>query len=210
MKTTSIPILLLVITIWYSQAIADGSSITAMISPDSGENQIKVKELQLDFKFAGYGYYMPAQYPIADEIPLENGEIVQLANIAEATFSASRVNWKKFIPETERKNYAKVANDGYRHWSAVEVEVWLRDWDGNITESRIKRPDYADVFLIGKTQRGDYSLQIDQENNKTVHVVFEPTFILQCTKDKSHLFPNSSYQFCPYCGSKLKKINKPK
>ena len=209
MKTTSIQILLLVITIWYSQVLSDVPAITAMVAPDSGENQIKVKELKLDFKFAGYGYYMPSNYPLADEIPLENGEIVQLENIAEATFVAKRVQWKKYIPEPERKNFTDVDNDGYRQWSAIEVEVQLRDWDGNITNSRIKRPDYADVFLVGKTQRGDYSLQIDQENNKTVHVVFEPTFILQCTKDNAHLFPNSTFQFCPYCGSKLKRINKP-
>jgi hypothetical protein len=210
MKTTSIQILLLVITIWYSQGLSDDPSITAMIAPDSGENQIKVRELKLDFKFAGYGYYMPSNYPLADEIPLENGEIVQLENIAEATLNASRVQWKKFISEPERKNYTDIADDGYRHWSAIEVDVWLRDWDGNITSSRIKRPEYADVFLVGITQRGDFSLQIDQENNKTVQIIFEPTFILQCTKDKTHLFPNSSFQFCPYCGSKLKRINKPK
>lgn len=198
-------ILALPVVLFCGNAVA----VTAFVEPDSGKEQIRVTDLKLDFRFAGYGYYLPSNYPVSESIPLENGEVVKLENIAEATFKARRVRWKKFIPEEERKNYTDVDSEGYRHWSAVEVECWIRDWEGNDTRSRIKRPDYSDVYLVGKTNRGEYGLQIDQENSKTVHVIFEPNFIMQCEKDKSHLFPNSSYVYCPFCGSKLKKIKKP-
>ena len=83
------------------------------------------------------------------------------------------------------------------------------DWEGNVISSRIKRPEYADVFLIGETSRGEFKLQVDQENNKKVFVKFEPNFIMQCSKDQTHIFPNRSFKYCPLCGNKLKKIKKP-
>ena len=207
--TTFLLISLITSGSWLFAQSEEPVSVTAIVEPDSGKDQIRVEDLKIEFKFAGYGYYLPSDYPVMREIPLENGEIVSLDKIAEATFRARRVQWKKFIPENERANYDDVDKDGYRHWSAVEVDTWIRDWDGNVIKSRIKRPEYSDVFLIGRTSRGAYSLQIDQENNKTVHVIFEPNFVMQCPKDKSHVFPNSSYVYCPYCGKKLKRIMKP-
>ncbi len=183
--------------------------VTALVEPDSGKEAIRVRDLKLDFKFAGYGVYLPADYPTLKEIPLENGEIVHLDHIAEMTLKPTRVYWKKFIAEDERKDYTNIDAEGYRHYSTVEVEARLRDWDGTVSNSRIKRPEYADVYLKGKTSHGEFALQIDQENGKTVHVTFKPTFIMQCPKNKSHLFVNSDYKFCPYCGTKLKRIENP-
>jgi hypothetical protein len=201
--------LLLLLPLKYSVLGAEIYPISAFVEPDSGKEQIKVQDIQLDFKFTGYGYYLPSRYPIYDEIPLENGEMVKLSKIAEATFTPIRVQWKKYIPANERNKYDGVDNTGYRHWRAVEVDCCLKDWNGTTTRSRIKRPDYSDIFLVGQTNRGEFNLQIDQENGKVIHLVFEPQFIMLCSKDKSHLFPNSIYKYCPFCGNKLEKIQKP-
>lgn len=207
-KTVLFVFLLCQATFLFAQEKTD-IPITAFVEPDSGQEAIKVLDLKLDFKFGGYGVYIPADYPTLKEIPLENGEIVHLDHIAEMTLRPKRVHWKKFIAEDQRKDYKDIDAEGYRHYSTVEVEAELRDWDGTVSKSRIKRPEYADVYLKGKTPHGEFSLQIDQENGKTVHLTFEPAFILQCPKDKSHLFPNSKYKYCPYCGTKLKRIENP-
>ena len=208
MKKTLILILLFVVLCSIVLSV-EFVPVSAYVEPDSGKEHIKVENIQLDFKFAGLGYYLPSKYPILNEIPLENGEIVLLSKIAEATFKPIRVEWKKFIPENERKNTDDVDNAGYQHWKAVEVDCFLKDWNGNIIKSRMKRPDYSDIFLVGATSRGKFSLQVDQENGKIIHVLFQPNFILQCSKEKKHLFPNSMHKYCPHCGGELKKIPKP-
>ena len=82
-------------------------------------------------------------------------------------------------------------------------------WDGRVTHSRLQRPEVSDIFLSGATEHGDYRLQLDQENNRTVRVQFEALFIMQCRGNLKHLFPNLNWKFCPLCGSSLKRINKP-
>ena len=74
---------------------------------------------------------------------------------------------------------------------------------------RLQRPEVSDIFLSGATEHGDYRLQLDQENNRTVRVQFEALFIMQCRGNLKHLFPNLNWKFCPLCGSSLKRINKP-
>jgi len=177
----------------------------AYVSPDSARESIYVTALKIDFKFAGYGTYIPAEYPTLTELPLETGERISFDKIAEATFKAERVQWKQFVDPDQRHQYESVDEQGYRHWSDVEIVATVKDWEGETIRSRIARPEVSDVFLSGKTSRGDFRLQIDQENNKTVHVVFEPLFSMVCAKDASHVFPNSSWTFCPICGSKLKR-----
>ncbi len=180
-------------------------SFNAYVSPDSSKESIHVTALKIDFKFAGYGTYVPTEYPTLTELPLETGERISFDKISEATFRAERVQWKQFVDASQRHQYDSVDEQGYRHWSDVEVVAMVKDWEGEIIRSRIARPEVSDVFLSGKTSRGDFRLQIDQENNKTVYVVFEPLFSMVCTKDASHVFPNSSWTFCPICGSKLKR-----
>ncbi len=180
--------------------------VNAKVEPDSGKGSIQVFDLKLDFEFAGYGVYIPAEYPTLTVIPLETGERVRLDKIAKATFKGTRVFWKKWIEPSERKKYDNVDSDGYYHWSDIEVAVTILDWNGQKTKSRIKRPEFSDVYLVGRTPRGDFKLQLDQENGKTVVVVFEPNFIMMCPNDKTHVFPNADYIYCPKCGAKLEKV----
>ena len=179
--------------------------LTAYVEPDSGKTSIRVSEVQLSFKFAGYGVYNPEDYPVMNKIPLENGMTIKLNQIAEMQFRAERVSWKKFIPQKERHQYKDVDEEGYRRWSAVEVNAKIKDWDGKSFNSRILRPEFADIYLTGQTNNGVYNLQIDQENDKVIHVVFEAEFVMQCEKDHQHIFPNKSWKYCPLCGAKLKK-----
>lgn len=182
--------------------------ISARIAADSGRQYITVQNLMIDFVFAGYGLYTPSEYPILTEMPLENGERILFNKIKEMTLSGERVFWKEFVPIEERSKFATIDANGYRHWSDIEVNVRATDWEGNVVKSRLKRPEYSDVFLRGETKRGELELQIDQENNKKVHIIFRPQFVMQCTGDKSHLFPNSDFKFCPYCGSPLIRITR--
>jgi hypothetical protein len=201
-----------VVLLFLSSLFAQSNNLTmvdAIVYADSTAQGIKVKNLKMDFKFAGYGVYIPANYPVVTEIPLENGEVINFENVAEARFKGERVNWKKYIEKDERHNYRNLDKEGYYHWSAIEVNTKIRDWDGNTTQSRIKRPDNSDIYLIGSTPRGDFELQIDQENDKTVIVEFEPNFIMQCTQNPSHVYPNVNWKYCPKCGGDLKRIKKP-
>ena len=183
-------------------------NISARVAADSGHQYISVHNLMLDFVFAGYGLYTPSDYPILTEIPVENGERIFLNKLKEITFSGERVFWKEFVTEDKRDKFTTVDVNGYRHWSDIEVNVRVVDWEGNVLKSRLKRPEYSDIYLRGETQRGELELQIDQENNKRIHMVFRPQFVMQCKGDKSHLYPNSDFIFCPYCGNQLLRITR--
>jgi hypothetical protein len=180
---------------------------SAYVFPDSSKpTSVYVTGLKLDFKFAGYGTYIPSEYPTLTELPLETGERISFEKIAEITFKAERVQWKQYVEPEQRHQYDSVDEQGYRYWSDVEVVALVKDWQGESIRSRIVRPEISDVYLSGKTPRGEFRLQIDQENNKNIHVVFEPLYKMICAKDVSHIFPNSSWTFCPICGGKLKKM----
>jgi hypothetical protein len=181
----------------------------ARVYPDSVGGHAYVKQLHLDFKFSGYGVYVPSDYPSLTCVPLENGERIDFNSIAEMCIHSKRVYWKKFVEPAQRHQFEDIGSDGYRYWSEMEADVEIKAWDGAEIRSRIQHPDYSDVFISGNTDRGDFKLQIDQENNKTVRIEFLPSFIMQCTADLQHLFPNSQWKFCPLCGATLKRINKP-
>ena len=203
--------LLLILFLYSLSALAQIPSahlFEAKIYPDSSKPAILVKNLQLEFIFAGYGVYLPSDYPTVTYFPLESGERINMENIAEVQCRPVRVEWKKYLEPEQRAQNVPVDAQGYRHWSDVEVDITLRDWNGNLVQSRLFRPDISDVFLIGKTDRGDFRLQLDQENGKMVRLEFEPLFIMQCTGDINHLFPNMRWKYCPICGASLKKVSK--
>jgi hypothetical protein len=192
-------------------ALAQSSvPVSGMVAPDSTTPALEVRNMALDFRFAGYGVYIPSKYPRETSIPLENGERIALEKMSEMKLEGTRVRWKKYIPPAERVQYDHIDEQGYYHWSDVEVDVVIRDWKGSIIRSRIKRPANSDVYLVGETDRGDYELQLDQENNKTVIIAFTPAFIMQCTQDPTHVFPNQEYKYCPRCGGLLKRIERPR
>ena len=69
-----------ILTIWASLILIiplfaqeDGViSVTANVTPDSGKADfIKVSDLKIKLKFSGYGVYMPSDYPVLRDIPLE-------------------------------------------------------------------------------------------------------------------------------------------
>jgi hypothetical protein len=182
----------------------------AKIYPDSSKPAVQVKNLQLEFVFAGYGVYLPSDYPTVTHFPLESGERISMENIAEMYCQPVRVQWKKYVEPGQRNQNTMVDAQGYHHWSDVEVEITLKDWNGNLVRSRLFRPEISDVYLTGTTDRGDFRLQLDQENGKTVRIEFEPLFIMQCTGDINHLFPNMKWKYCPLCGASLKRVSKKK
>ncbi|HNW59467.1 MAG TPA: hypothetical protein PKI62_07320 [bacterium] len=182
----------------------------ARVYPDSSKPAIQVKNLQLEFVFAGYGVYLPSDYPTMAAFPLESGERIAMENIAEVLCRPVRVQWKKFLEPEQRRADPQIDAEGYRHWSDVEVEVSLKDWNGGTVQSRLFRPEVSDVYITGTTDRGDFRLQLDQENGKLVRIEFEPLFIMQCTGDINHLFPNMKWKYCPLCGASLKKVSKRK
>ncbi len=196
----------------YSPLLAQSEpadNYNAKVYPDSIGACVYVKQVHLDFKFSGYGVYVPSDYPSLTCIPLENGERINFTNIAQMTLRSKRIHWKKYIEPAQRHQFDDMRADGYRYWSEMEAEAVIKTWDGVEIKSRIQRPDHSDVFISGITDRGDFKLQIDQENNKTVRLEFLPGFIMQCTADLQHLFPNVQWKFCPLCGAALKRINKP-
>ena len=183
-------------------------NVGARVASDSGQQYINVHNLMIDFVFAGYGLYTPSDYPILTVAPLENGERIHLNKLKEICFSSERVFWKEFVTVDKRDKFTTVDANGYRHWSDIEVNVRAVDWEGNVIRSRLKRPEYSDIYLRGETARGELELQVDQENNKKIHILFRPQFVKQCQGDKSHLFPNSDFKFCPYCGNPLLRITR--
>jgi len=212
MKSIRMKVGFLAMLLFYLGGVAQTSqpvTINAKIYPDSSGLFIYVKNVHIDFKFAGYGVYVPSDYPSMTSVPLENGERINFENIAEMTLRPNRVYWKKFIEPSQRHQFDDVGTDGYRYWSEVEAETVIKVWDGLRIQSRIQRPDYSDIYLSGVTDRGDFRLQVDQENGKTIRIEFEPVFIMQCSGDINHLYPNMQWKFCPICGSPLRRINKP-
>lgn len=189
-------------------AAAPQSGIRARVAADSGAYYVEANNLILDFKFAGYGLYAPGDYPLLTEVPLQNGEKIRFDKIKELSLSPQRIFWKEYIEPDKRREFTNIDVNGYRHWSDIEVNVRLVDWEENVLQSRLKRPEYSDVYLRGETSRGELELQIDQENGKKIHIIFRPNFIMQCTGDKSHLFPNAYYTYCPICGKGLTKITR--
>jgi hypothetical protein len=183
--------------------------VHALVYPDSASSGVFVRDIHLDVRFAGYGVYVPSEYPTLSCIPLENGERVTFDAMSQLTAHARRVHWKTFVEPANRHQYSDVNPDGYRYWSGVEVDVTITGWDGKVIHSRIQRPEVSDVYLSGTTDHGDFRLQLDQENNKTVRVQFDAKYIMQCTDNLKHLFPNMNWKFCPSCGAPLKRINKP-
>ena len=182
--------------------------VSAIVAPDSGKKSMEVHDLKLDIVFAGYGIYFPSDFKTLTALPLENGETIEFSKIAEATFKGERVKWKKYILPEERDKYENIDSEGYYHWSDIEVRTIIYDWQDEVINTRLKRPDLSDIFLIGQTARGDFKLQLDVENQKTVHIIFNPQYYMQCTHDSSHIYPNATWKFCPECGHKLKKILK--
>lgn len=195
-----------------SQATAQSDSLREMVKvdaivyADSGKTGVEVMNLRLEYEFAGYGLYIPEKYPTCQKFSLTNGQSVEFSNVSRAFLRGERVKWKKYIKPQNRSLYPNIDEQGYRHWSDIEVNTRIIDWQGNEIKSRLERPENSDVFLIGKTMQGDFSLQIDQENDKTVVVKFKPRFVMQCTKNEKHLFPNRHYKFCPICGAPLRRI----
>jgi hypothetical protein len=189
-------------------AAAPQAGVRALVAADSGAYYIDVNNLILDFVFSGYGLYAPGDYPILTEFPLQNGERVRFDRIKEITLAPERVFWKEFVEFERRHEFTSIDEFGYRHWSDIELNVWLIDWEGNSIRSRLRRPQYSDIYLRGETGRGVLELQLDQENGKKVHIIFRPNYVMQCTGNKSHIFPNSSYKFCPLCGSSLIKLTR--
>ncbi|MBN1466953.1 hypothetical protein JXA02_14460 [candidate division KSB1 bacterium] len=187
---------------------APQADVRALVAADSGKYYIDVKNLILDFVFSGYGLYSPGDFPILTEFPLQNGERVRFDRIKEITLSPERLFWKEYVGPEKRQQYANVDEQGYRHWSDIEINVRLIDWEGNLIRSRLRRPEYSDIFLRGETSRGVFELELDQENGNKVHIVFRPNYVMQCTGNKSHLFPNSTYKFCPLCGHSLIKLTR--
>ncbi len=211
MGTATKHIFLLVVFFYFVSNVlsaAPQNGIRARVSADSGRYYVEVNNLLLDFVFAGFGLYSPGKYPILTEIPLENGEKVRFDRIKEVTFSAERVYWKEFVEPEKRKEYVDIDENGYRHWSDIEVNVHLVDWENKDLMSRLTKPEQADIFIRGETSRGVLELQLDVENGKKSHIVFIPNFVMQCTSDKTHLFVNSNHQFCPKCGNKLTKLTR--
>lgn len=208
MTRISLSIVMLFSLTFSLRAQTKAINISARVAADSGRQYISVHNLMIDFVFAGYGLYSPSDYPILTEIPLENGERILLNKLKEISFAGERVFWKEYITADKRDKFTTIDANGYRHWSDIEVNVRAVDWNGNIVKSRLKRPEYSDIYLRGETHRGEIELQVDQENNKKVHIVFRPQFVMQCTGDKSHLFPNSDFRFCPYCGKPLDRITR--
>ena len=184
------------------------SPFTGKIRPDTSQTYIDVANLTLRMEYKGYGLYYPADYPTLTMVPLDNGEIIQFENIKEITLHGERVFWRKYVAPEDRNNYFDVDAEGYRRYSDVEVMLRITDWDGKVTEGMLKRPEASDVYFEGKTERGIFRLQIDQENNKIVHVRFMRTVILRCTGDPAHVFENVDYKFCPICGKPLNKVDK--
>ncbi|MBN1560301.1 hypothetical protein JW998_08625 [candidate division KSB1 bacterium] len=189
-------------------AAAPQAGVRALVAADSGKYYIDVNNLILDFVFSGYGLYSPGDYPILTEFPLQNGERVRFDRIKEITLASERIFWKEFVDAERRHEYSNVDEFGYRHWSDLELYVQLLDWEGNFVRSRLRRPPYSDIYLRGETARGVLELQLDQENSKKIHIIFRPGHVMQCTGNKSHLFPNSSYKYCPLCGSSLIKLTR--
>jgi hypothetical protein len=181
----------------------------AKVYPDSSGVFVYVKNVTLNFIFTGYGVYVPEDYPSVTSVPLENGERINFDNIIQMVLRPKRVYWKKIMEPSQQHQLGEIGPDGYRYWSQVETEIFLKTCDGATINSRIQRPDYSDLFICGLTDRGDFKLQIDQENGKTVRIEFEPVFIMQCNKDLGHLYPNKHWKFCPLCGAPLRRINKP-
>ncbi len=194
----------LALEIW--AAPQDG--IHARVAADSGTYYVQVNNLLLDFVFAGYGLYSPGDYPILTEIPLENGERVRFDRIRSMTLTTERVYWKEFVDPERRKEFVNIDENGYRQWSDIEVNVRITDWENNTIVSRLKKPEESDIFLRGETSRGVLELQVDVEGNKKTHIIFIPNFVMQCTGDKSHIFVNVNYAYCPTCGKKLTKITR--
>lgn len=207
-KTLLLMIGLCVLAMASPDSTAVVSPFTAKIRPDTSQAYIAVSNLTLRMEYKGYGLYLPTDYPILTMIPLDNGEMVHFQTIQEITLHGERVQWKKFVAPDERGNYSDVDADGYRRYSDVEVIVDLKDWNGKITQAMLKRPENSDVYFEGKTERGNYRLQIDQENNKTVNVQFLKSFSVQCTGDPTHVFENAGFSFCPICGKPLNKVDK--
>jgi len=187
-------------------AAAPQAGIRARVSADSGKYYLEVNNLILDIVFNGYGLYSPGDYPILTEFPLQIGEKVRFDRIKEMTLSPERVFWKEYIEPSRRSEYTNIDDNGYRHWSDIEVNVRLVDWEGNLLLSRLKKPNYSNIFLRGETNRGELELQIDLENGTKTHIIFRPDFVMQCTGNKTHLYPNSNFKYCPQCGHSLVKI----
>lgn len=184
----------------------DIPSIAQVYAGDSSPS-VRVNNLKLDFRFGGYGVYKPSDYPTITHIPLETGENVQFANIVEVSFTGKRIQWKKFVASDERSEYKNLDLDGYYHWSEIELETSILDTKGERIKVRMKKPEAADVFLIGQTDRGKFELKLNEENSKTVKLIFHPSVILQCTKNPQHVYSNPEWKFCPIDGAPLKKVS---
>lgn len=205
-----------ILAIGFFAVIAPGTGIsfgqnldvpyTAQVYADDSSPSVRVNNLKLDFRFGGYGVYRPADYPIITYIPLETGESVQFSNIVEVSFTGKRVAWKKFVAKDERDDYKNLDPDGYYQWSEVELETSILDTKGERIKVRMKKPEAADVFLIGQTDRGKFELKLNEENSKTVRLIFHPSVILQCTRNPQHVYSNPEWKFCPIDGAPLKKI----
>ncbi len=188
-------------------AMDEGRKVASvMVMPDIGEKSTNVDSFMIDFRFNGEGTYLKSDYPQVDFLPLETGENIRFDTIQWVTFKGVRVTWKKYIVAQDRKNYNDIESDGYRYWSEIEVDCVVMDNLGNLIHSRLKRPEMSDVFLVGQTVRGNFLLQIDQENGKTTRVDFNKP-VLQCSSHSEHVFHNSEWKFCPFCGSTLNLVN---
>jgi len=179
----------------------------AQISVNSSQEYILAQQILMDFDFSGFGIYAPADYPLTTKVPLQNGEIIPFDKIKEMTLWSERVIQKKYVSPENRAQY-NVDNQGYRYKSEFVINVTLVDWEGDTLVSRIKQPEYSDVYIRGQTKRGDVEIILDHESDDVVHVVFLPNYVLQCSGDKSHIFPNADYKYCPKCGKLLIKITR--
>jgi len=181
--------------------------IQAKVSADTGLPTVDVAHLRLDFRFAGYGIYQVNDYPLLKHIPLETGEYISFENISNAVFESKKVHWKAFVEPVERIEFENIDSLGFRHWQSIEIYARIKDWKGDTIKARIQRPEESNVFLTGRTKRGDYILKLNTPGYQRIKVDFAPHVTMQCPKEMTHTFPNSSFQYCPYCGIALKRIS---
>lgn len=118
---------------------------------------VAVSDLKMKFEYHGYGGYKPSDYSATEAIPLETGINVDFAKTDVVTFVPKPV-------EHRAKDHK---------WIETVVDVELKLVTGATIKQQLKPPESARVYLVGKTEFGDFKYLLNERRSSTVTVTFQ-------------------------------------
>jgi len=138
----------------------------AIVSTNS-QDPVQVQGIKIDFNYVPtpgqlISFYNPSEYPTLEVIPLASGRKAKFGLLRKVIFEKIEKTEKVFVPENNRKNFAKgvLDNDGYNQVTRSYIQATITTIKGDKIVDIVKMPEHSGMWLKGETDVGDYDLNV--------------------------------------------------